>query len=38
MIYISRITKYFVGAFDKMEKYMKFPVFFIYNLGKDVAL
>ena len=27
MIYISRIIKHFVGAFDKMEKYMKFSHF-----------
>ena len=37
VIDISRIIKNFVGAFDKMEKYKKLPIFFIYNLGKDVA-
>ena len=37
-IYISRIIKNFVSAFDKTEKYKKqlLPIFFIYNLGKDI--
>ena len=37
VVYISRIIKHFVGAFEKNEKYKKFPFFYIYNLGKNVA-
>ena len=37
MVNILRIIKNCVGTFEKFEKYKKFPIFLIYNLGKNVA-
>ena len=36
VIYISRIIKNFVGAFDKMEKYKKLPIFWYITSVKTL--